>query len=714
MKQSFSETKLRRVCRELENRIRDGERSLVEEYLAKMPELQNDDDALIDLIYCEYLALEAVGELPTPADLTDRFPNHVGQLSKLLEVHGAIANEMAENPTSIAMSDVQDLNGQTIGNYKLLQEIGEGGFGIVYMAQQVQPVRRQVAIKIIKPGMDTREALARFESERQALALMDHPNVCRVLEAGATDDGYPYFVMELVKGLPITAYCKKQKVSIRERLELFQTVCSAVQHAHSKGIIHRDLKPSNVMITFHDTVPVPKVIDFGIAKALNQQLTEKTLFTRYGQLLGTPMYMSPEQAEFSGLDIDIRSDVYSLGVMLYELLTGTPPFTSERFKTATYADMVKIIAEEDPPTPSTRLQASTKSGKATELIGIQSRDLSREIQGDLDRIVMKALEKDRRLRYETVNDLSRDVERFLNDEPVSAAGTNNWSRMRRFVRRNKAAVTAGTVVLVAMVVGLIISTIGLVKASQAIERERLAKLDEQTQRLRAEEQERRKTEALNLEKLQRQRLEQSLYQQRIQAVRESLDLQTSSESVSQLQKCPKSLRGWEWDYLMQKATSGLKTLGGHDLTISRAKFSPDGRWILSASGEWNDSRVGKAILWNAKTFEVQNVLYEEKGGVFDLAFSQDSKLLAIANGNGGGVTVVHVPSGNRKLIRGQGRRIYAVDFDSQAERLAFAGADRQISILDVESNQIVQRFDLQAVFDLSFSPDDLYLAATSS
>ena len=284
------------------------------------------------------------------------------QVKKLLDAHfqgGSILDSSPGTETLISDATPLEQPGMRIGNYKLLQQIGEGGFGVVYMAEQCVPVQRLVAIKIIKPGMDSKQVVARFEAERQALAMMDHPNIARVLDGGTTENGRPFFVMDLVKGVPLTEYCDRNRLAPEDRLKLFVDVCQAVQHAHHKGVIHRDLKPTNVMVTLHDGRPVPKVIDFGVAKALNQRLTEKTLFTAYGQMIGTPAYMSPEQAEMSGLDIDTRCDVYSLGVLLYELLTGTTPFESNRLLTAGYAEMQRIITEEEPLRPSTRL--STKS-----------------------------------------------------------------------------------------------------------------------------------------------------------------------------------------------------------------------------------------------------------------------------------------------------------------------------------------------------------------
>jgi serine/threonine protein kinase/Tfp pilus assembly protein PilF len=343
--------------------------------------------------------------------------------------------------------------GTVIGPYKLLEQIGEGGFGVVFMAEQTQPVRRKVALKVLKPGMDTRQVVARFEAERQALALMDHPNIAKVLDGGQTASGRPYFVMDLVKGLPITSYCDQAQLTLRESLELFVQVCQAVQHAHQKGVIHRDLKPSNVLVMMQDAKPVVKVIDFGVAKALGQELTDKTLFTGFAQMIGTPLYMSPEQAGQSGVDIDTRSDIYSLGVLLYELLTGTTPFDKERLRQVGYDEMRRIIREEEPPKPSTRIstlgQAATTASTQRKS---NPRQLSRLLRGELDWIVMKALEKDRNRRYETASAFAADVQRYLHDEPVQACPPSAWYRFGKFVRRNKRALAAAALVAV-MVLG---------------------------------------------------------------------------------------------------------------------------------------------------------------------------------------------------------------------------------------------------------------------
>ena len=351
--------------------------------------------------------------------------------------------------------------GDHIGRYKLLQQIGEGGCGVVYMAEQLEPVRRRVALKIIKLGMDTKSVIARFEAERQALALMDHPNIAKVLDAGATDTGRPYFVMELVRGMKITDYCDEAKLSTRARLDLFTQVCQAIQHAHQKGIIHRDIKPSNILVTVNDGVPVPKVIDFGIAKATSGQLlTDKTLFTAFEQFIGTPAYMSPEQALLTSVDIDTQSDIYALGVLLYELLTSKTPFDSKELLAIGLDEMRRTIREKEPPRPSTCV--STLPGQelstTAQRRGLEAPKLISELRGDLDWIVMKALEKDRSRRYETANALVMDIQRHLNNEPVVACPPSASYRFRKMVRRNKLAFSAATAVVLALILGLGLST----------------------------------------------------------------------------------------------------------------------------------------------------------------------------------------------------------------------------------------------------------------
>jgi len=339
--------------------------------------------------------------------------------------------------------------------------------GVVYMAEQTEPVERRVALKIIKPGMDTRQVIGRFEAEEQALAVMDHPNIAKVLDAGTTDSGRPYFVMELVKGVPITQYCDEHHLTPRQRLELFVPVCHAAQHAHQKGIIHRDLKPTNVLVAEYDDRPVPKIIDFGVAKAIDQRLAERTMFTQLGQVVGTIDYMSPEQAKLNQLDIDTRTDIYSLGVLLYELLTGETPFDRQRLHSAAFDELLRIIREEEPPRPSVRLSSSDSLPSIAANRKIEPKKLSTLVRGELDWIVMKAMEKDRTRRYETANGFAADIERYLSDEPVLACPPSAAYRLRKFARRNKGPVAAVSLVVLALVVGILGTTWGLIRAQKA-------------------------------------------------------------------------------------------------------------------------------------------------------------------------------------------------------------------------------------------------------
>ena len=396
------------------------------------------------------------------------------RLEALLRVHDQEPSFLAVSPVDVTVDSPQvaELSGTVIGPYKLLEQIGEGGMGTVFMAEQTHPVRRKVALKVIKPGMDSRQVVARFEAERQALALMDHPNIAKVHDAGTTNAGLPYFVMELVRGIPITDYCDKARLSIPERLDLFVLVCRAVQHAHQKGIIHRDLKPSNVLVTLIDGAAVPKVIDFGVAKATGAALTDRSLFTGFAQMIGTPLYMSPEQAELSGVDVDTRSDVYALGVLLYELLTGTTPIDREALGKAAYDEIRRIIREQETPTPSTRLGslgATLDSVSANRQA--DARTLGHAVRGELDWIVMKALEKDRTRRYETANDLAADVMRHLADQPVEACPPSPGYKLKKYARKHRRLLSTAVAFLVLLVLGVVVSTWQAVRATAAAKAE---------------------------------------------------------------------------------------------------------------------------------------------------------------------------------------------------------------------------------------------------
>jgi WD40 repeat protein/serine/threonine protein kinase len=551
-------------------------------------------------------------------------------VERLLQAHDRAGRFLQDDPGVATIDHPAGQESATvIGPYKLLEQIGEGGFGVVFMAEQQQPVRRKVALKVLKPGMDTRQVVARFEAERQALALMDHPNIARVFDGGATAGGRPYFVMELVKGIPITDYCVQARLPHRQLLELFLDVCHAVQHAHQKGIIHRDLKPSNVLVTLHDGTPVVKVIDFGIAKATAQPLTDKTLFTNFAQLVGTPLYMSPEQAALSGLDVDTRSDIYALGVLLYELLTGTTPFDKERFKTASYDEMRRIICEEEPPRPSTRI--STLGQAATTLKAPATSDprrLARVVRGELDWIVMKCLEKDRNRRYDTAHTLARDIERYLHDEPVLACPPSALYRAGKFVRRNR----AGVLVAASLVLGLLLALAGLVIAVlvQSASQQRIVAEQHQTR------------EALGREKSANEQLLRVLAEQRRHeyihrvnlAYRECLANNVAA-AERLLDGCEPALRGWEWSYCRGLCHQEARTFGGfadHAASASAAPhgpvrdlaFSPDGGWIAAASND------GTVSLWDATSGRELRTLRGHEGVVEDIAIDHGGRRLASA------------------------------------------------------------------------------------
>ena len=529
--------------------------------------------------------------------------------------------------------------GVVIGRYKLLQKIGEGGFGVVYMAEQLEPVVRRVALKIIKPGMDTRQVIARFEAERQALAMMDHAHVARVLDAGATESGRPYFVMELVRGIPITRFCDENELRIEERLELFLGVCSAIQHAHQKGVIHRDIKPSNVMITLHDDKPVPKVIDFGIAKAIQQRLTERTLFTHYAQFVGTPAYVSPEQAQMSGLDIDTRSDIYSLGVLLYELVTGRTPLDGRELIESGIDEVRRRIREDEPVKPSTRLSAlaGAEQSVVAKHRGTDPASLRGGCRGELDWIVMKALEKDRTRRYDTAKGFANDVRRYLNHEPVEAAAPSVGYRARKFIVRHRKSVAAASLTALVLVCGTVVSTWQAIRATQASERERLAH-ENVLKSLAAA------TAAEQLANRERRRAESLMTQLDLDRAEDYFSAMQHDRGLASLARALRrepSNRGIAGRLIA--ALSGVSHMlpagpaMAHPAGVRSASFNRDGSLILTVADD------GKVYLWDGETPTPEGRLIAHDSTVQFGTFSPDGELAATAS-QSGAVQLWRVPS----------------------------------------------------------------------
>jgi serine/threonine protein kinase/WD40 repeat protein len=691
-----------------------------------------------DKLGVESIFLEAV-EKPTAEARSDYLDSACGadaelrqRIERLLAAHPKVSGFLESPAPGLippTVKSITELPGTVIGPYKLLEQIGEGGFGVVFMAEQQQPVRRKVALKVLKPGMDTRQVIARFEAERQALALMDHPNIAKVLDAGTTRNpkseapnpkqiqstksqiskrgepgeskirtsdlgfvsdfefrasdlpqGRPYFVMELVKGLPIIDYCDQNNLQIRQRLELFMHVCRAVQHAHQKGIIHRDLKPTNIMVTLHDGRPVPKIIDFGIAKALGQQLTDKTLYTGFAQMIGTPLYMSPEQAELSGLDVDTRSDIYSLGVLLYELLTGTTPFDQERLRTVGYDEIRRIIREEEPPRPSTRMTtlgqaASTASSNRQ----TDPQRLSQLLRGELDWIVMKCLEKDRDRRYETANGLARDIERYLHDEPVQACPPSTWYRFRKLARRHRGALAVGSLVTAVLILAMGILAIGRWRIGEVLQSEKEANLKAKT---RLWESLRDRAQALRTSRRPGQKVKS------IRSIQEALQLplppghsleELRTEAIAAI-AIPDLEVLQDWEGYMPNTVAiefdgNLERYArlGLDGTICVCRISDKGEiasWQEPTEGPW----------------PVQES---------DLRFSPDGRYLCVRHASSGRITVRRL-DGPKPIICYEGTKAaagtkaasdLAMDFSPDSKKLAYLLTDTRIALVDLHSGQ---------------------------
>jgi eukaryotic-like serine/threonine-protein kinase len=642
--------------------------------------------------------------------------------------HDLAAGDFLESPavdpckTSDLGSTAGSECGKTvIGPYKLLQPIGEGGMGTVYMAEQTQPVRRVVALKLIKAGMDSRQVLARFGAERQALALMDHPNIAKVFDAGTTDNGRPYFVMELVKGIPITRFCDEHRLTTRERLELAIPVCQAVQHAHQKGIIHRDLKPSNVLIALYDSKPVPKVIDFGVAKATGPRLTDQTLYTEFGAVVGTLEYMSPEQAQLNQLDIDTRSDIYSLGVLVYELLTGSTPLDRKRLRQGALLEMLRVIREEESPRPSMRLSTTEELPSIAACRNIEARKLSGLMRGELDWIVMKALEKDRSRRYETANGFAADLQRYLSDEPVKACPPSAPYRLRKFARRNRVALTTAALLTAALLTTVVVLAVSNVWVTWERDEKQLALAETKASEETAKAQEKLARENLGKAREAEDRAMHRLYDARLaQARAGSLSRRIgqrfeSLDAVGQARKIARDLNQGE-ERLLELRNAAIACLALPDLKIAKEWGGwPTGTWRVNFDSTLERyARADRQGVISIRTVADDAEILRLAGGPGQVSawFSPDGQFVALSGENyrfkvwklTAPEPVVVVP----EMSAPGGAR-----FSPDSRRLAIGYADGSIRLHELPSGRQLKRIEgVPSPYDQAFHPDGRQLAVS--
>jgi len=641
------------------------------------------------------------------------------KIEALLKAHeeaGSFMNiDDGEPDVTLDGSSIEGL-GTMIGRYELLSLIGEGGMGLVYLAEQKEPVRRKVVLKIIKPGMDSKQVVARFEAERQALAVLDHPNIAHVFDAGATAAGMPYFVMEYVKGMSITRYCDEHKLNIEQRLRLFEQVCEGVHHAHQKGIIHRDLKPSNILVSVHGDRAVPKIIDFGIAKAITQPLTDKTFVTLQGQLLGTPEYMSPEQVDFATQDIDTRSDIYSLGVVLYELLAGVLPFEEESFARAGFAEIQQTIREQEPASPSIRL---TNLGEKAKTIaasrGTQVVPLARRLHRELEWIPLKAMRKDRCRRYRSASEMADDVHNYLTGRPLIAGPETAIYRVQKFVRKHAGSVATVALVAVAIVLGLVVSTAMYWRSERALQREAAARTEAEQARVHAEDARAKetaaRTQAEQAEKATEQKAEElrrSLYVNSIQLADAKHREGNAGQVRTLLDSCPKDLRGWEWNRLNYIQDHSIRTIRVNHGGLIEACFSPDGRRIITAG---NDNTIK---VWDSATGEELKTLRGHRDGIDALTISSDGKRI-VSGSVDGIIKLWDAESGFEMMtLRHRQCAVSALTFSPDGAHIVSGTTDGTIKVWDAQSGADVAtlRGHQDWVNSVAFSPDGRHIVSS--